>query len=146
MFLGQFYHNLDAKGRLTVPARFRDDLAAEPCVLMQGFDQNLMLMTYSHFQQLSRRVKGTTITDPTSRLLRRLLYSTAHDVELDRSGRILVPPFLREAIGLDSEAVIIGTGDFIEIWTSDLWLDQAQELADAQVNAHRFSELDLSTE
>lgn len=146
MFLGQFYHNIDDKGRLTVPVRFRDQLAVEDCILMQGFDQNLMLLTSPFFNLLSQRLNGMSLTDPTARLLRRLVFSTAHQVELDRSGRVLLPQFLREAIGLENEAVFVGAGDYIEIWSADMWLDQAQQLHDAQSNAHRFSELNLPTQ
>jgi len=146
MFLGQFYHNIDDKGRLTVPVRFRDQLVVEDCILMQGFDQNLMLLTSPFFNLLSQRLNGMSLTDPTARLLRRLVFSMAHQVELDRSGRVLLPQFLREAIGLENEAVFVGAGDYIEIWSADKWLDQAQQLQDAQTNAQRFSELDLPTQ
>lgn len=146
MFLGQFYHNIDEKGRLTVPARFRDQLNAEECIVMQGFDQNLMLLTSSYFNLLSRRLNGMSLTDSTARLLRRLIYSTAHQVELDKSGRVLLPQFLREAIGLENEVVVVGAGDYIEIWSVEQWSKQANQIHDAQLNADRFAALNLSTE
>jgi len=146
MFLGQFYHNLDEKGRLIIPVRFRDRLNAEGSILMQGFDQNLMLLTSSYFTILSQRINSMSLTDPTARLLKRLIFSTAHQVELDKAGRVLLPQFLRDAIDLEAEAVVIGAGNYIEIWSPLSWTDQADQLSDAQVNAHRFVALDLSTE
>ena len=146
MFLGQFYHNIDEKGRLTVPARFRDQLNAEECIVMQGFDQNLMLLTSSYFELLSRRLNGMSLTESDARLLRRLFFSTAHHVELDKSGRVLLPQFLRDAIGLRSEAVVVGAGDYIEIWSVEQWSEQAKQIHEAQLNADRFAALNLSTE
>jgi len=145
MFLGQFYHNIDDKGRLTIPARFRDQLEAEEPILMQGFDQNLLLLTSANFNILSQRMNSMSLTDPTARLLKRLIFSTAHQVELDKVGRILVPQFLREAIDLQGEAVVVGSGNYVEIWSPVQWKEQAAQLSDAQLNAHRFAALDLST-
>lgn len=113
---------------------------------MQGFDENLMLLTNAYFGALSHRLNGMSLTDPTARLLRRLIFSTAHQVELDKAGRVLVPPFLREALAIDNEVVVIGAGEYIEIWSTKSWTDQSVELHDAHLNAHRFSALDLSTE
>lgn len=144
MFLGQFRHNLDDKGRLTVPARFRDLLLADGAYVMQGFDQNLMVLTSPRFDTLSERVKTMSMTDPTARLLRRLLFSTAAPVEVDKAGRILLPQFLREHATLNSEAVVVGMGDYFEIWSPALWSAQAEMLGDAQANADRFSALSLS--
>ena len=146
MFLGQFYHNIDQKGRLTVPARFREELSAQRCIVMQGFDENLMLLTSTYFEELSRRLNGMSLTDPTARLLRRLIFSTAHQVDLDKSGRVLLPPFLRDTLSIGNEVVVVGAGDYVEIWSSMTWDSQSDQLHDAQQNAHRFSALNLSTE
>jgi MraZ protein len=146
MFLGRFYHNLDDKGRLIIPARFRDDLAAEGAYVMQGFDQNLIVLPKVAFDTLSHRINKMSMTDPTARMLRRLLYSSANHVGVDKSGRILLPQYLREAANLDVQVVIIGGGDYFEIWSPDEWTKQDELLLDAQTNAHRFSALDLTSE
>jgi MraZ protein len=145
MFLGQFHHNLDDKGRLTIPSRFRDLLIAEGAFVMQGFDQNLMVLTSSTFDTISQRVNGMSMTDPTARLLRRLIFSTADRTEIDKAGRILLPQFLRQAAGLDGEAVIVGVGEYFEIWSPASWNAQMDQLQDAQANAQRFVALDLSS-
>lgn len=145
MFLGQFRHNIDEKGRLTVPARFRDLLAAEGAYVMQGFDQNLMVLTSSAFEAISRRVNSMSMTDPTARLLRRLIFSSADRVDIDRAGRILLPQFLRQAAGLNGDATVVGVGEYFEIWTPERWEAQLTQLQDAESNAQRFVALELTT-
>lgn len=146
MFLGQFCHNLDEKGRLTVPARFRDQLVAEGGYIMQGFDQNLMVLPSSTFETFSHGVSQMSLTDPTARLLRRLLYSTAFPIEFDKAGRILIPQFLRQFASLENDVVIVGSGEYCEIWSAGLWAAQTEQLQDAQTNAHRFAALNLTSE
>lgn len=146
MFLGQFRHNLDDKGRLTVPARFREQLLVEGAYVMQGFDQNLIVLPSTAFETISRRINQMSMTNPTARLLRRLLFSSANAVDVDKAGRILIPQFLRQAAELDSAVVVVGSGDYLEIWAPDLWEAQIEELQDAQLNAHRFGALDLTSE
>jgi len=94
MFLGQYQHSLDEKGRLTIPAAFRDALG-EGAFVSQGFDRNLMVMGAAYFQQVYERINAMSITDPAARLLRRLILSSAYQVEVDKAGRILLPQNLR---------------------------------------------------
>jgi MraZ protein len=144
MFLGQYQHNLDSKGRLTIPARYRD-LLTEGAYITQGFDRNLMVMTKSAFEMVSRRVNQMSITDPTVRLLRRLIFSGGEQVEVDKAGRILIPQFLRQAASLDGEAVVVGVGDYFEIWSPVQWSEQFEQLQDVDANAHRFLAFDISS-
>lgn len=144
MFLGQYHHNIDEKGRLTIPARFRDLLAAEGAYILQGFDHNLMVLTAPSFESISLRVSQMSLTDPTARLLKRLIFSTADRVEVDRVGRILIPQFLRQSAGLDGDAVIVGSGSYFEIWAPEVWDQQMSQLQDIEANAQRFVSLDLS--
>jgi MraZ protein len=146
MFLGQYRHNLDSKGRLTVPARFRDLLVPEGAYVMQGFDLNLMVLPTSTFDSISRRVNRMSMTDPKTRLLRRLIFSTANYVEVDRAGRILIPLFLRETAKLESGITVVGNGDYFEIWSPELWDQQIEELQDPLSNADRFEGLILSSD
>jgi MraZ protein len=146
MFLGQFYHSFDDKGRLTIPVRFRDLLVPDGAYVMQGFDHNLMVLPSPTFEFLSHRVNKLSMTDPTARLLRRLVFSTADRVEVDKVGRILIPQFLRQKVGVENQLVVVGMGDYFEIWTPEQWEEQSEKLNDAQSNAHRFAALDLSSE
>ena len=146
MFLGQFYHNLDDKGRLTVPSRFREMLASGGAYVMQGFEKNLMVLPTNTFEAVSLRIQKMSLTDPTARLLRRLLFSTADRVDMDKAGRILLPQFLRQSATLDTGVVVVGSGDYFEIWAPDEWSVQEEQLMDVQANANRFSSLFLSSD
>jgi MraZ protein len=144
MFLGQFQHNLDDKGRLMVPARYRDLLAAG-AFITQGFDKCLMVMTDAYFGQVYERINSMNLADPTARMLRRLILSNAYPVEVDKVGRILVPQNLREFLGITSgELTVAGQGDYFEVWTPAEWKSQMDNLHDVEANEQRFSTLDLS--
>lgn len=143
MFLGQYRHTLDSKGRLTIPARFRE-LLGNGAYISQGFDQNLMVLTTATFEFISVRINQMSITDPTARELKRLLFSTAVQVEPDKNGRILIPQFLREVAGIDGDAMVVGVGQFFEIWPPQSWAIQMERLADTEANALRFADLDVS--
>jgi MraZ protein len=142
-FLGQFYHNLDEKGRLTIPSRFREVLAVESGYIMQGFDRNLMVLTSNAFESISQHVNQMSLADPKVRQLRRLLFSSANPIEIDRVGRILIPQILRQQAGLVNEAVIVGVNEFFEIWSPELWSEQMSQLNDSESNAQRFGAMDI---
>ena len=143
MFLGQFQHNLDEKGRLMIPARYRELLAAG-AFITQGFDKCLMVMTDVYFAQVYDRINSMNLADPTARLLRRLILSNAYPVEVDRVGRILVPANLREVIAVEGEAIVAGQGDYFEVWNPADWNLQMDQLQDIETNNQRFATLDLS--
>jgi len=143
MFLGQFQHNLDDKGRLMIPARFRELLAAG-AFITQGFDKCLMVMTDVYFKQVYDRISAMNLADPMARLLRRLILSNAYPVEADKVGRILVPQNLRQVIALESEAIVAGQGEYFEVWTPAAWNEQMAQLQDLETNDQRFAMLDLS--
>jgi len=143
MFLGQFQHNLDEKGRLMIPARYRELLAAG-AFITQGFDKCLMVMTDVHFKEVYDRINAMNLADQNARLLRRLILSNAYAVEIDRVGRILVPGNLRQVIRLESEAIVAGQGEYFEVWNPADWNEQMDQLQDIETNNQRFATLDLS--
>ena len=143
MFLGQFQHNLDDKGRLMIPARFRELLAAG-AFITQGFDKCLMVMTDVYFKEVYDRISAMNLADPMARLLRRLILSNAYAVEADKVGRILVPQNLRQVITLEGEAIVAGQGEYFEVWTPAAWNEQMAQLQDLETNDQRFAMLDLS--
>jgi MraZ protein len=145
MFLGQYQHSLDEKGRLTIPARFRE-LLDKGAYVTQGFDKNLMVMSPSAFEQVYERITSVSLTDPSARLLRRLILSNAYPVEVDKAGRILVPQSHRQFLGLDGEAMVVGQGEYFEIWLPSDWDQQVKNLQDAEANAHRFTAFNLSAD
>ena len=144
MFLGQFQHNLDDKGRLMIPARFRE-LLEGGAFITQGFDKCLMVMTESYFKQVYERIEAMNLADPTARLLRRLILSNAYPVEVDKVGRILVPQNLRAFLGIENgELTVAGQGEYFEVWTPADWKTEMDKLQDVEANEQRFSTLDLS--
>jgi len=143
MFLGQYTHSVDSKGRLTIPARYRDALESG-AVVTQGFERNLMVYTNEAFERLAQRASSLSTTDPQGRAIRRILFGGAADVSLDSVGRILIPPFLREYAGIDGEVSIVGAGDYVEIWSTEAWAGELESVTDSDLNARRFSEYDIS--
>jgi MraZ protein len=141
MFLGQFEHTIDEKGRMTIPARFREELG-ETAYLTRAFDQNLTVMPASVFEALAERLNELSLTDPEVRLLQSLIFSNAIRVEFDRAGRILIPQFLRDQANLKTAAVVVGQGKRFEIWAPELWAEQANQ-QNSPATAQRFKELNL---
>ncbi|HEY5901129.1 MAG TPA: division/cell wall cluster transcriptional repressor MraZ [Anaerolineales bacterium] len=144
MFLGHYQHSVDEKGRLMIPARFRE-LLVGGAFITQGFDRCLMVMTTSYFEEVYRRINAMNIADPTARLLRRLFLANAYPVEVDKVGRVLLPGNLREAALLDGEAVVAGQGEYFEVWSPAEWNEQLLQLQDTDANNRRFAALDLSS-
>ncbi len=143
MFVGQFEHNIDEKGRLTIPSRYRE-LLDEGAYITQGLDKNVMVLPESLFQRLSKSVNEKSMTDPTARLFRRLIFANAFQAEVDKAGRILLPQVLRQDNDLDGSVVISGAGDWFEIWSRPCWSEQQAKMRDVEANEQRFAALDLS--
>lgn len=120
MFLGRHAHAVDSKGRLAVPARFRDALG-DGLVLTRGIDRCLSLYPMSAWIPLAGRVSALSVSDPDARNFRRMVFAEAVDLTLDRQGRILIPPELRAYADIDREAVVVGVHDAIEIWSPARW-------------------------
>jgi MraZ protein len=95
------------------------------------------------FEALSKNVRQMSITDPKMREYSRLFFANAEFAELDKSGRLLIPQFLREGSQLDGEAVLVGAGSYFEIWLPDLWDRQRERLMNAQDNDGYFAGLHL---
>jgi MraZ protein len=141
MFLGQFEHTIDEKGRMTIPARFREELG-EVAYITRAFDLNLTVMPESVFESLADRLSDLSVTDPEVRLLQSLIFSNAARAEFDRSGRFLIPQYLRDGAGLKTAAVVVGQGKRFEIWSPELWTEQVM-LQNSPAMAQRFKELNL---
>lgn len=122
-FSGQDEHNLDAKDRLTVPAKYRDQLA-DGVVLLKAPDTCLWLMPKAGFDLIiERHVSPHSPFSEAARRLRRALHSNAEETELDSAGRVRVPRRLAEAASLDGSCLLSGAGEYIEIWDRRNWED-----------------------
>jgi MraZ protein len=123
MFLGEYRHNVDAKGRLAIPARFRSGLA-EGLVVTRGLDPCLHIYPKSQWLPLAERLSELPMSEPAVRALRRSFFTGAFTCEMDKQGRILLPQALREYAGLDGDVVIAGLNTFIEIWSAKRWTEE----------------------
>ena len=120
MFLGRFSHNLDAKGRLAIPAKFRGSVA-DGLVVTRGIDRCLSVYPLAVWSSLAERISALSISDPDARQFKRMVFAEAMDEELDAQGRIVIPPELRRYAGLDREAIVVGMNTYIEIWDPARW-------------------------
>jgi len=130
MFRGINSVNLDAKGRMALPARHRDALAGSDGKLVVTIDSRercLLLYPLSEWEIVQRRLEGLSNMKRSARQLQRLLIGHATDVELDTSGRVLLPPMLREFAGLSKRLVLLGQGNKIEVWSEELWQRRLDE-------------------
>jgi MraZ protein len=121
MFSGEFEHNLDDKGRLTIPVRFREALAGGVFVI-RGPDGCLLAFAPADWEVKAKQVAALSWTQESARFLARMVYSAA-DLQLDKQGRILLPAPLREYANLENEVVIVGVNTYLEIWSKARWRD-----------------------
>lgn len=134
MFTGEYRHTVDDKGRLAVPSRFRAQLDGG-AVVSRWIDGCLAIHTRSGWAALSDQVASLPLTDAASRLFARSLFAGATDVDLDRQGRVLLPGYLREAVGLETDAVVVGARDHAEIWAPATWTEYRRAMDDPQAFA-----------
>lgn len=142
MFLGEFVHTIDGKGRLTIPAKFRADLDAS-LVVTRGMDRCLAMFPVAKWDQLAARVSDLPMTDRRARAFKRFLFASASHVFPDKQGRILIPPRLREYAGLDGEVIVAGLNDYIEIWSTDAWQDERERVEGDEVDVEGWSALGI---
>ncbi len=142
-FIGRFLHNIDEKGRITFPSSFRDLLGENP-VILNGFDQNLLVMTSARFQLLYDKINSMNMADANTRQLRRIVFSTATPLEFDKNGRFVIPQSLRSVARLDGSALIVGIGKDIEIWDPALYEDLEKSGEGSVSAANLVSNFDLT--
>ncbi len=120
MFMGEYNHIIDAKGRLIIPARFRE-LLGEEFILTKGLDGCLSIYPMDAWEAFETKLRALPLTNKNARTFTRFFVAGATNCELDRQGRILVPQTLREFAGLEKEVVLTGNLDQIEIWSKEKW-------------------------
>lgn len=120
MLLGEYQHNLDAKGRMAVPAKFRQQLAAG-AIITRGLDRCLFIFSGKEWEILAQKLIALPLAQANSRAFTRLMLAGATDVDLDKQGRILIPDYLREYAGLKKQTIVAGLYNRIEVWDSESW-------------------------
>ncbi|MBQ2934938.1 MAG: division/cell wall cluster transcriptional repressor MraZ [Lachnospiraceae bacterium] len=141
MFMGEYNHTIDAKGRLIVPSKFREALGDE-FVVTKGLDGCLFVYDNKEWTAFEEKLKALPLMNKESRKFVRFFLAGAANVEVDKQGRILVPSVLREFAELDKDVVLVGVGSRIEIWSKTKWED-ASEYDDMEEIAEHMSELGL---
>jgi len=120
VFIGEYQHTLDSKGRLFIPARFREGLG-ERFIMTKGLDRCLFAYSPGEWQTLEEKLKKLPFARADARAFVRLFFSGAAEVEVDKQGRVLIPANLRTYAGLDKEVVILGVSSRVEIWAREEW-------------------------
>ncbi len=120
MFIGEYQHTIDNKGRIIIPSKFRAELG-EVFVMTKGLDNCLFVYPKSEWSILEEKLKKLPLTNRDARAFVRFFFSGACECELDKQGRVLIPPNLREHSKLDKDAVVIGVSTRIEIWSKEEW-------------------------
>lgn len=120
MFMGEYSHSIDAKGRLIIPSKFRE-LLGDEFVLTKGLDGCLSIYPIDEWNAFEEKLKALPLTNKNARTFSRFFVAGATSCELDRQGRILIPATLREFAGLDKDVVLTGNITRIEIWSKKKW-------------------------
>jgi len=130
MFRGSSFHNLDPKGRLIIPARFRDVLKQSSMdgLMISAMDGALTCYTSEGWHKIEERVLNLSSKSENMRRFRRIFIGGAHECLLDKQGRILIPPSLRQQAGLAKEVVLVGVLDHFEVWAKENWAQEDQKL------------------
>jgi len=120
MMKGEYNHTIDAKGRVTVPSRFREVLG-DHFVITRGFDGCLAAYPAERWDRIEKNLMALSLTNAAGRKLTRLFLGNAIECDVDKMGRILIPQPLRNAAGISRDVVITGLGDRVEVWDSEAW-------------------------
>lgn len=118
MLIGEYYHNLDAKGRLSIPSKFRDDLGGS-FVLTKGVENCLYAYSTSEWETFQNELLA--LRGPNAQQIRRFFFSNATECEIDSQGRVVIPPKYRDSAKFEKEVVIVGVSNRAEIWSLENW-------------------------
>jgi len=141
MLVGEFQHNIDAKGRMIMPAKFREELG-EKFVVTKGLDKCLFIFASSEWEKLDKQLSELSLSK--GRKTQRFFYGGMTDCEIDKQGRILVPANLREYAGLEKDVVVVGLARRAELWSKTEWDKQNEQfIEDADDVALQMEELGI---
>jgi MraZ protein len=141
MFLGEHKRAIDEKGQLSLPHQFSGALASG-LIVTRGFDRNLMLFTGKRWQVLADQVLQRPLSSQQARILRRHLFADATVLAPDRNDRIILPATLRDFANLEGEVVLIGMGDYVEVWGAAGWLLMREKI-EAEEQVARWEEVGI---
>ena len=135
VFLGEYQHIMDSKGRVVIPSKFRRELQ-QGCVVTKGQDNCLQILTKKNWTSLSEEMVELPVTEKSSRQLRRAIFSGAIDVKIDSAGRVQIPENLRVYSGIDinEDVTVTGSGPVVEVWSTKSWKKIQNEADQAFAN------------
>ncbi len=140
MLIGEYTHNLDPKGRISVPAKFRAELGAS-AIVTRGLDKCLFLYPRTEWEAMSTKLASLPISSSSARSFSRMMLSGAMEVEIDKQGRALLPAYLRDYAGIAGQVVVTGVYNRAEIWDKGTWEAYSKEAANAsEANAEKLTE------
>ncbi len=142
MFIGEYNHSLDTKNRIIIPAKFREELGKN-FVLTKGLDGCLYVYPKSQWEVLQKKLETLPLTNKNARAFVRFFFSGAHELELDKQGRTLIPQNLLEYGQIQKEIVSIGVSNRIEIWSRQKWEEYNNSNIDYASIAEQMSELGI---
>jgi MraZ protein len=143
MFMGEYQHTIDDKGRLIIPAKFRQELG-ERFIMTKGLDNCLFVYPLEEWKRLEQKLKTLPFTKADARAFVRFFFSGAVECDFDKQGRILLPAVLREHSRIEKEVVIIGVSSRVEIWSKEVWEEyQKTAAADYETIAEKLADFDL---
>ena len=134
MFMGEYFHTIDGKGRLIIPAKFREALG-EQFIVTKGLDHCLFVYPVTEWNVLEQKLRALPFTQPDVRAFVRFFFSGATECELDKQGRILLPANLRDYAQLEKDLVLVGVSSRVEIWSQALCTDYSRQAEDAYAGA-----------
>ena len=141
MFIGEYNHTVDTKGRLIVPAKFREELGEE-FVVTKGLDGCLFVYSNSEWKNIEEKFRNTPLTAKDVRKFSRFFFAGAATCEVDKQGRILIPAVLREYAGLKKDVVLAGVYNKVEIWDKERW-DESQNDNDMEDIAEHMGDFGI---
>lgn len=143
MFIGEHSHTIDSKGRLSIPAKYRRDLA-EGIVATRGLDRCLFLYPKRGWEAIAKRLAELPISQKKSRAFTRLMLAGAWDADIDQQGRLVIPEYLRAYAGIKKQVTVAGLYNRLEVWDEDRWHDYKQETEQASEDiAESMAELGI---
>jgi MraZ protein len=129
MLLGEYELRLDHKGRLAIPARFREAFR-DGLVLSRGFDKCLIVYTAEEWEKVAEKLVALPLTQLNPRRISRFTFSGAFDLKLDRQGRVIIPMTLRQYAEMDDEAIVVGAYSHLQIWSKKLWMTEKEFMSE----------------
>jgi MraZ protein len=143
MLIGEYNHNMDSKGRIAIPAKFREKLGAG-AIITRGLDNCLFVFGQNEWEVLVQKLMSLPLSQANSRAFVRLMLAGARDAEFDSQGRILIPDYLRKYAGIKKSVIVAGLYNRIEIWDEERWQEYKQKTeSKSEEIAERLSDLGI---